>query len=174
MANELTAEEVLALLLPLLEYQPLTGLFIWRRSNKFAKHVKAGMVAGHVHKDGYTRINVVGRQRKAHRLAWLFTYGEWPIGQVDHKNGAKSDNRISNLRDTDNRGNGSNKQHHRDGKPVGVGFQKNTGMWRARIKIDGKERFLGDFTDMSAAALAYQLALKDLEYGHTEMENSND
>tara|TARA_R110000772_G_scaffold2734_6_gene9836 strand:- start:1284 stop:1628 length:345 start_codon:yes stop_codon:yes gene_type:complete len=38
-----------------------------------------------------------GVNNLAHRVAWGMHYGEWPSGQVLHKNGDNSDNRIENL-----------------------------------------------------------------------------
>ncbi|MYL98394.1 hypothetical protein GR702_11530 [Novosphingobium sp. FGD1] len=60
---------------------------------------KAGTKAGYVHRHlGYVEIKVNGQAYYAHRLAHLTMTGEWPSGQMDHRNHIKWDNRWSNLR----------------------------------------------------------------------------
>lgn len=78
-----------------LSYDPVTGVFRWLqvRNSKLL-----GMVAGGRDRHGYLQIMIDGKMYKAHRLAWLFVHGEWPEGEIDHKNRVKWDNRIENLR----------------------------------------------------------------------------
>lgn len=54
---------------------------------------------GSYDKDGYLIIKIKGRQFKAHRLAWLLYYKEFPKQEIDHINRNRADNRICNLRD---------------------------------------------------------------------------
>lgn len=67
-------------------YDPLTGFFTRnRRMGRFA----AGTIAGGesaIH--GYVFIGIDGQLYRAHRLAWLYHYGEWPPAgfEPDHKN----------------------------------------------------------------------------------------
>lgn len=56
---------------------------------------------GSIDKDGYLIIKVKTKQFKAHRIAWLLNYGEFPDGELDHINHNRLDNRIENLRIAD-------------------------------------------------------------------------
>ena len=52
---------------------------------------------GSYDKDGYLILKIKGKQFKAHRIAWLLNYGEFPKGEIDHINRCRTDNRIENL-----------------------------------------------------------------------------
>ena len=90
----------------LLEYNQSTGEFTWIVSRG---GVKVGAIAGKAMPNGYRQIRVRGRSYYAHRLAWLFAKGEDPMWlTIDHKDGDKGNNAISNLRladETSQRGN---------------------------------------------------------------------
>lgn len=55
--------------------------------------------AGSVDAYGYLIIKIKGVQWKAHRLAWAKHYGVAPTFNIDHIDGDKQNNAISNLRD---------------------------------------------------------------------------
>jgi len=78
-----------------LHYNPETGLFT-RRTNESNK-CPAGSIAGTVLATGYRVIRVCNGRFLAHRLAWFYSYGEWP-NEIDHINRAKDDNRLVNLK----------------------------------------------------------------------------
>lgn len=62
----------------LLDYCPISGVF----KNRIFRHgLKSGVPCGGVD-NGYLRIKIDGKLYRAHRVAWLIVYGEWPIG--DH------------------------------------------------------------------------------------------
>jgi hypothetical protein len=138
-----------------LTYDPNTGEFIWKI--RPSKAIKAGDVAGCVEKRiGYITIGIKGHIYKAHRLAWLYMYGDWPKGLIDHINGKKNDNRISNLRDVFADGNSQNvrkpNSRNKSGFMGVIWFQNK---WRASISVNGKSKWLGDFNTPEKAHQVY-------------------
>lgn len=127
-----------AILKSLLTYDPETGVFM--RGNR---------IAGGLDRFGYWRIRIKGKLYKAHRLAWLYTYGYWPKGDIDHINGARRDNRLDNLREATRSQN--NQNNHR---AVGVYMHRNK--WRAIITVNKRRINLGTFDSKSEAVLARQ------------------
>ena len=139
----------------MLSYDPETGVFTWLI--RPSKAVKAGTIAGHVDKlIGYNTIGIKGKIYKAHRLAWLYVYGEWPTALIDHINGQKADNRIANLRIVLADGNSQNvRKPNRRNKSgfMGVIFFQNK--WRATMSYKGKTKFLGDYATPEEAHQVY-------------------
>lgn len=76
-------------------YNPKTGVFLWRITKR--GHKREGDIAGGTADRGYRRIKIDQHTYFAHRLAWLFFYGEEPGGDISHKDGNRGNNRISNL-----------------------------------------------------------------------------
>ena len=139
----------------LLRYDRKSGVFTWRVD--VARNVKAGDVAGHLDDPGYIRIRINGRAYAAHRLAWLYVKGRWPIGQIDHANRVKTDNRFCNLRECTHT---QNQQNRRAAKP----YQTRNGRWYASIKHDGRTTYLGLFDSPEAAQAAYDAAKARLHF----------
>ena len=65
-----------------LHYDPETGDFTWQVST--ANCIKVGALAGSKDSYGYHKIAIKGKTYKAHRLAWLYTHGEFPEDAIDH------------------------------------------------------------------------------------------
>lgn len=109
---------------------------------------------------GYIRIRVDNRLYYAHRLAWLYEFGEVPSLYVDHINGVKSDNRIQNLRLADNSQNMHNRMATKASKTgyKGVFITPSTGKYIAKIKINGKPKSLGTYETAELAFDAYKKA----------------
>lgn len=139
----------------LLSYDPLTGDFTWKVSPPYKKLI--GKKAGSFDDDGYRQIKINKRGYRAHRLAWLYVYGSFPEFLIDHLNGIKSDNRIKNLRVATSSENMRNQTKHSDGESgfKGVTFHKQANKWQAACWANGKQRYLGLYSDALTASLAY-------------------
>lgn len=132
-----------------LHYDPDTGLFF---------RLKTGKQAGSINKyHKYHLISVHGKQYRLHRLAWFYVYGEWPIAEIDHINGNKSDNSILNLRDVDRSSNMLNMRKPQKNNSCGfLGVHKTScGRYRASIGINGKRISIGNFSTPEEASNAY-------------------
>lgn len=153
-------------LMCLLNYDEKTGVFRWKISP--SNRAAVGSVAGSLHNRGYRQINIDGTPRLAHRLAWLYVYGEFPEDQIDHVNGVRTDNRIANLRKATNAQNNQNQRsaHARNtsGK-LGVSIFRNN-KFLAQIGFNGKSHYLGYYDSAEDAHEAYVKAKRKLhEFG---------
>lgn len=137
-----------------LRYECQTGLIYW--TTRPCPNVFPGDVAGTKKSNGYLQICIDGQLYKAHRLAWLLHYGEWPKENIDHINGDRSDNRISNLRDVDQFINMQNQRKGSSRNKSGLlGVSPWKGRWKAEIFVSGKKKYLGLFDTANEAHAAY-------------------
>lgn len=123
---------------------------------------------GSVRPDGYLTVCVDGKAYLYHRIVWLLINGFFPPDQIDHINGDKSDNRISNLRLATPHQNRQNKQsvRTRTGKR-GVTIDMRTGRFIARIGFFGKTFHIGVFDTADEAAIAARAVRDSLFTHHT-------
>ncbi|MBT0403232.1 HNH endonuclease [Morganella morganii] len=157
----------LFLLRNVLHYDHDTGIFTYKIQRGQSK---PGDRAGYVHKGGYRDIGFCGKSFKEHRLAWLYVYGVWPAGDIDHINGEPTDNRISNLRVTNDAKNCLNKNWqssvNRSGFR-GISYHNpKTGRpkWRVRITHGKKRLSVGNFYTLPEA-IAARIEAENRYYG---------
>ncbi len=114
---------------------------------------------------GYARVSLLGHDIKAHRLIWMFHYGQWPDGLIDHINGVRSDNRLENLRVVSPAENNKNIKLSKANTSGYMGVRQiHNKRWLARIKIDCATVHLGYYATPEEAVTARRLA--EIKYGY--------
>jgi hypothetical protein len=147
----------------ILSYDPNTGEFRWKQ--KINCTIVVGELAGSSSPTGIM-IGINGARVMAHRLAWLYVHGEWPVATIDHKDRNNHNNRWENLREATHfqqRGN-MNLRPHKMSRFRGVSFNKQPGLarpWRAQLRVDGYSRQLGYYATQEEAHVVYEKAAKE-------------
>lgn len=142
-----------------LRYDARTGLLWWRLQSARRQLFRH---AGGKNGNGYTIVQIFGKQFVASRLIWLIKTGHWPKHQIDHKNNRRTDNRWSNLRSAtsqQNKWNARTPRHNTSGFK-GVSWATRDQKWRAQIKVGDRPRSLGAFDCPREAHAAYVAAAK--------------
>jgi hypothetical protein len=128
-------------------YNPETGLVY----NKFNK--KIGHLLNGIRNNGYVSFSMLVNKKPynlyAHQFAWYWVYKEC-VEQIDHINGIRDDNRISNLRSVT----GNQNQWNRT-KAKGYHWLKNNKKWMAEIRLNKKHIYLGLYNTEEEARNAY-------------------
>ncbi len=157
----------------LLRYEPETGKLFWKERDEkwfvacrhtpraqaitWNKRFSGKEALAAVNSSGYRTGTIFGIMVQSHRIAWAIHYGEWPTGWLDHINGTRTDNRITNLREATGSQNGSNRGVQKDSISgiKGVRWHRRINRWQARITVQRKQMHLGYFTTSDEAAAAY-------------------
>ena len=145
-----------------LSYDCNSGIFIRLKSGN--NKTKVGEAAGNKHSSGYSFIFVNYKSYAAHRLAWLYVYGEFPNECIDHINNDRSDNRINNLREATHSQNNSNvvcKKNNKSGYK-GVHYDNTKRKYIAQIGFNKKRIHLGVFDCPIEAHIVYDNKAKEL------------
>lgn len=154
----------------LLDYDPQTGLLVWKKRNlhHFPNPGNIGREAvcrcwntrysgtpafTQPNGRGYLQGTINYIKVSAHRVAFAIYHGHWPL-EVDHINGVKNDNRITNLREVTRQQNSCNRSHRSDNKTGVTGVVFRHGKYIARIQVNGREMRLGIFQTVEDAARA--------------------
>lgn len=149
----------------LFSYDPETGILFRKVTTN--RNALAGEPAGWINNHGYLNIKIDRRTYKVHQIVWLYVYGIWPVGVIDHINQIKTDNRIANLRDTTVQINNINKSVRKDnttGIP-GVTWRERDKLFYAACRRDGKQNYLGSFKSAQEALAAVNKFKQEYEIG---------
>lgn len=172
----------------LLRYDDDTGMLWWReRHAKFFQDTdrfpaqaqaniwngkNAGKVAfSRISANGYFVGSIFGQLHLSHRVIWKMITGDEPK-VIDHISGNKLDNRFSNLRSTDFRGNSTNQKTYVTNRTGQNGVTMTPyGRYKAQIGNNGATEYLGCFGTMSEAVAARAAAERRLGYHENHGRN---
>lgn len=129
------------------------GHLVWKKNTTFRNHV--GKKAGVLSKSGYVYIGFMGKKLIAHRMIWLWHYGQFPV-EIDHVDRCRSNNKIENLREVTRQQNNFNTglSKNNSSGANGVAWHSQAKKWRAYIMRDYKQIALGLFDTVHEAAQA--------------------
>lgn len=145
------------------DYDPDTGQL--RRKIRMGSRGAVGALVGSIGSEGYRVVCIDGERYYAHRLIWLHVYGMWPNAQVDHVDGDRSNNCLSNLRDVNASQNQQNLRGARRNSSTGIKgvfWSDRSKKYTVQIGINGKRKSLGLFSDIDVAAGVYARAASKL------------
>lgn len=140
----------------LMSYDAETGSFI-RKKGRF---VKADRQTGTARRaNGYHVVNVDRKVYAVHRLAWFYVHGTWPK-EIDHIDGDRANNRISNLRPATRTQNNANARLRKDNRSghKGVCWDISRNKWMVRVgkksigRFDTKDEAVRVRNEMAANA----------------------
>lgn len=159
-----------------LSYDPETGIITYALPvHKYDGRVlEAGTEAGCINKEGYRQISLNGRQYLSHRLAWFLHYGEWPKQYLDHVDGIRTNNSISNLKDVSHQENMNNKDASRKAlnkRYPGVSYDAKEKLFKAVAEYGDKKEVVGLFDDPK---LAYMARVDRIEEMREEADREKD
>lgn len=139
------------------DYNPDTGVFTFkvRRTAKMP-----GDIAGAMNKSGYIQISIDNVLYYAHRLAWVYMTGDWPVALVDHIDRNRSNNCWQNLRVVSPSGNARNMSlmSRSSSGQIGVTFDKKSGKWYSKITVEYRQMSLGFYSNFEDAVAARKSA----------------
>ena len=136
----------------ILEYNPESGLFKWKTA---LKNHKRGWFKGSLGGTGDLYIGVAMMKYKAHRLAYLYMKGSFPLEVIDHIDGDRANNKWGNLRacsQSENAYNSRMMSNNTSGYK-GVSWRDSGKKWCVRVSVKGNYKSFGSFEDYELACL---------------------
>jgi hypothetical protein len=124
-------------------YNPETGLVIGPRGNLITRKTSTGYV------EISTKFKNKQLRLRTHQFGW-YCVNKQCVEQLDHINGVRDDNRISNIRAVTNQQNQWNRT-----KAKGYSWDKNRNKWKSNIRLNNKTIFLGRYDNEEDARQAY-------------------
>lgn len=169
MVNTFKREDITQEILhEILDYNPLTGIFIWKkRTMKYHEKERdmkawntkyAGKYAGTEKNNNgrfYVYIKIFGINYRAHILAHMYMTGE-KSNVIDHGDGNTLNNIFTNLKNGTTVDNCRNMKLFSNNTSGFCGVYKRKNKWHAQIVIEGKKVHIGTFHDIHEAAAARQ------------------
>lgn len=140
------------------------GKAYWKKRPFY--RVRVGDEVGNPKENHYLRFTLKGRDYYLHRVMFFMFHNTDIKGEIDHKNGNRQDNRITNLRDILKSENLKNCSLHKKNKSGQSGVDFNRGAWRSRIAVNGKNIHLGRW-QCKYLAIAVRKAA-EMQYGFNE------
>ena len=130
--------------------------------------IKEKILKPSITRGGYLQVGLYNGKRKPfkiHKLVAMAFLNHKPCGMklvVDHRDFARQNNKMDNLRIITHRENSNQKHIKSSSQYIGVSWEKRDKKWRSSICIKGREKYLGRFISELDAANAYQAALSKL------------
>ena len=140
-------------------YNKDNGKLYWENPAYNCKRLK-GKEVGTVDKSGYLAMMVKKKNYKVHQICFLMHHKYKPK-MIDHINGIKQDNRISNIRECTSSENGQNRTQlskNNTSGYKGICLCKRSNKWNATILYKGVRKSLGYYENKEDAATAYNNA----------------
>lgn len=135
----------------LFEYRE-DGNLVWQKSKP---GIRKDMVAGSLNPTtNHYQVLVDEKIFNLHRMIFLFHYGYLTSGlEIDHIDGNPSNNRIENLREVTKSQNAQNAKIRSDNTSgvKGVYWNKERQKWCARLRVNGKNKSLGNYKTLEEA-----------------------
>lgn len=161
-------------LLELLSYDPETGGLTWReRDRRWFKEERhwrqfntlfAGKPALNAENgEGYLRGRLNGSCVRAHRVIFVMAYGILP-DIIDHIDGDRRNNRLSNLRSVSAKDNCRNRIHNPKNRSGTMGVWLEGGKWRVAISENSRDVHIGRFESYADAVAARKMA--EISFGY--------
>lgn len=141
-------------------YHEDTGILI-----RYETMEPAGTVVTQPDGKSYLVLRIDGVLYKAHRIIWKMLYNEEPE-EIDHDDGNGLNNRRTNLKSVTHQVNACNRRKPANNKSgqVGVLWCKKRFKWRAYIRINRREKFLGYFENFDEAVRIRKQAERDYDF----------